>query len=804
MLLYFIAVLLFPAVLTAAIALSGLALRRIAGPAFPYALCFPAGLAALIAVTQLLTLIHPPALVSSIALLAFLALSAAIGRSDLSNLARAWNLWLPFLLVYALYILPVALAFRPTQPGYLLDTTVAIQLLGGDYLLSHGRHFADLPVSSLRLTLESYFGSQYPSGGTVLLAAFSKLLGVDSLWLFYPYLALCTALSAPVIYEIGSRIGLSRLFALIGAIISPSAALVYAYAYMGSIKEITVLPLIMCLPLTAVIWASLHPLKVRPTILPSVVVGAGISSIGLPFLAWLALALVVALVAVRLNHGLSLGTWKALLGSLLVAPPVVAVASLPAVLDLAKSIRLASMLSAANTSLANDPGNLLRPLRPEQMLGIWLTGTHRVDPPDPWFRLTYIGIGIVAVLLVVGLVYLVHASRRIFAVWVSGTLILWLLLTIRGTNWTDAKVLMLTSPVAVLAAIVGAYALTEWRKAAALALVGVLSVGVLLSDAFTYHDTNLLPTTRYRELLRIASKVPTNARTLVPEFDEYALYALRHAAIDGPGFASKPQWLLHLRDGSLTGYGMSYDLDSLSEATLERYAWIVKRRRPDVSRPPSGFKLAWAGRYYEVWQHARGSGRAGRIVEHVPLGAQGDPGGMVRCADLAARLQRVDKHGRRVELIGAVVPEMMRIDPRNATLSGTWTATPQGVALNGPGMLTARVRLRGSGPWTVWVGGNIARKVEVQIDQRRVETLSYESGNAGNYFAPVTYELSKGVHTVVLIKGGGSLRPGDNAYSEVQSIVLTRGSRERLVRVPPQAGRRLCGRRLDWVEIVEK
>ncbi len=636
----------------------------------------------------------------------------------------------------------------------------------------------------------------------MLLSAFANLLRVDSLWLAYPYLCVCTAISAPILSDLLTRAGINRLFALVGGVIASSAALVYAYAYMGSIKEITALPLILGLGLIAIVWGRLTQPQARAITLPALVVAGGISAIGLPFSAWAGLALGVAFVGLGVHHGIRIQTFQHLPRSLVLGLLVVAISALPTSLDLGRSIRLAGMLSATNASLANDPGNLLRPLRPEQMLGIWLTGTHRVDPPEPWFRITYIGIGLVATLILVGLIHLVAVRQRIVVAWLVGTIALWVVLSERGTTWTDAKVLMLTSPIVMIVAIIGAYSLTQWRKAVGGSLCMLCSVGVLLSDAFTYHDTNLLPTERYRELLRVGERMPENARTLVPEFDEYALYALRRSAVDGPGFASKPEWMLRLRDGSITGYGMSYDLDSLPDEVLARYGWIVKRRRPDVSRPPSTFRLVWVGRYYEVWRRNTDGRGARRVLMHLPLGAEGDPGGQVKCEMLRAQLARVGRRRQTIKLVGAPVPEMVRLDPRRAALSPNWTLVPQGVALNGPGTLTARVRLVSDGRWLIWVGGNVSRRVAVLIDGRRIGEVSYESGNAGNYLGPIEDKFTKGVHSVTLLKGGGSLRPGDNAYSEVQSIVVSKAREGRLLRVPASEARRLCGKRLDWLEVV--
>ena len=138
------------------------------------------------------------------------------------------------------------------------------------------------------------------------------------------------------------------------------------------------------------------------------------------------------------------------------------------------------------------------------------------------------------------------------------------MLTKRGVTWTDAKLLVITSPVVVLLAVFGVESL--WRAGRRIegGAVGVaLAVGILASNAFTYHDTNLLPNQRYEELMSIGDRFGSDQAALLPEFDEIALYALQDLPPDGPGFSYKNPQLGLLADGTPAGYGMSYDLDQI-------------------------------------------------------------------------------------------------------------------------------------------------------------------------------------------------------------------------------------------------
>ena len=71
----------------------------------------------------------------------------------------------------------------------------------------------------------------------------------------------------------------------------------------------------------------------------------------------------------------------------------IVVLALPTFGPLSDSLRLTESFSTSNVGAVNDPGNLLRPLKKEQMLGVWLTGGHRGDPVN-WFQETYVLIGV--------------------------------------------------------------------------------------------------------------------------------------------------------------------------------------------------------------------------------------------------------------------------------------------------------------------------------------------------------------------------------------------------------------------------
>ena len=290
------------------------------------------------------------------------------------------------------------------------------------------------------------------------------------------------------------------------------------------------------------------------------------------------------------------------IGRLLVGGAVLAVGTalvaLPTVGPLSKTLKLAEGVSSSDSGAVSDPGNLLRPLKFIQTLGVWLGESHRVEPR--YVNQTYLLMGVVLVCIALGVVYLVR--RRVWGVlaFVAGSLVVWAFLHRHGTTWTDAKLLMLLSPVVVFVALVGVFGLMRTRLFEGLVLAAALLVGVLGSDALLYHGTNLAPTARFTELKTIGERFAGQGPTLAPDFEEYDLYLLRKMDVDIPGVAY-PGPFSYVA-GAVREYGRSYDLDSLALGSVERFETIVMRRSPAWSRPPSNYALESSGRYYTVWR----------------------------------------------------------------------------------------------------------------------------------------------------------------------------------------------------------
>jgi hypothetical protein len=808
-------VVVFPLLLALLCLGSGLLVGRLAGTRLPAPLLPAVGFGALVVVSQFTTRASATAPLTPWALLALALVGFAVGRRELAERWRArgrgyW--WLPLGAVFA-YVLagaPVIAAGRLTFPDYLIDTTGAIQLAGAEWLLHHGAHFP-ASVPGFGTTLNNYFGNGYPSGGHTVLAGVGWLSGQDLLWLYSPFQAVELALTALVLAFLAARSGLGRAAASVTGAIAAVPALVYSYALMGSIKELTALPMLMLMGgLVVLAHDRRREFGVRSLLPFAVAAAAALGAIGLAAAPWVACFGLALLVVVAMGAGEreeATGPTAAkrreplrALAACGILGAGIALLALPTVGPLSRSLTLAKAVSGSNPAAVADPGNLLRPLKFVQTFGVWLGETHRLDPR--YFNQTYLLVGVVVACALLGLVWLVRGRAWSLLACVAIWFVVWDFLTHRGTNWTDAKLLMLLSPVVLLVALVGAFGLARSRRAEGALLAALVIGGVLASDALLYHGANMAPTKRFVELSSIGARFAGEGPALAPDFEEYDFYLLRKLAVDLPGVAYSGPFGYARGAGHL--YGESYDLDALEPASVERFRTIVMRRSPAWSRPPSNFQLQWSGAYYTVW---RRQGPAPAV--HVPLGSAAtfQPSTVPSCPALGRLAAGARRHGE--ELAAAVRPANLVANLATAGHSATvgpsadLEGRPQ-LTFGGPGRVQIGVVIRAPGSYELWLGGDVDRPLHVLVDGRAVGAPAAQSGDDGTMIHVVNLTLSPGHHLVELVRYGGSLRPGDHSGTVIDGVVLEplRADSERIQTVAPDAWRSLCGQRLDWVEVL--
>jgi hypothetical protein len=150
-------------------------------------------------------------------------------------------------------------------------------------------------------------------------------------------------------------------------------------------------------------------------------------------------------------------------------------------------------------------------------------------------------------------------------------------------------------------------------------------------------------------------------------------------------------------------------------------------------------------------------------------------------------------------------PKLPTVNPVKARYSPSWADVGNGLGLYTPGQLRANVRVAEAGRYRVWLRGEFGRELRVYVNGRRVGAVSYDSGNDGNYAQPFEATLVAGRNRLRIVRGGGSLRPGDNTPEILRAVVFEPvGATAEVRSAPTSDWRSLCERNVDWIELVRR
>jgi hypothetical protein len=829
----------YPLALALLCAGAGLLVDRCSERCLPAVLLPSVGAAALIALSQLSTYITPLARATPYLLAAAAVAGFALGRARLGALlerlrdGRAADLrWLlgASLVAYLLALAPVLLSGRPGFSSFMALSDSAVHMIGANYLIHHGQDYAHVDVhNSYGQFIQAYYGTGYPSGADTLFGGSALLLGLPLIWCFQPFNGFVLALCCGPAWLLTRAVGLRAGWAAAAALSATVPALVYGYQLIGSAKELTAL--VMILTLGALVvghrqWLARSPRRALPIAL---VLGAGVSALGVGFGAWaLAAAAVLLVVLAGGRSARAEGDARAVveagagagrtLAGVLVGALALLIAAWPTWAHVSASLHVAQ-----NIASTGNAGNLPAPLKWTQVFGVWLRGSYKQPPAGVWSVLTAVLIVVVALACLLGALALLRARRYALLAWIALMLLAWVVLSNSATTWVDAKALVLTCSVVMLLAWAGVAALlaprarrggaspgvrrdvpvrrpaasapaSRRRLAALLALA--LGGGVLASDLAQYHSSNLAPTARYEELAKIDKRFAGRGPTLFTDFDEYSMYVLRDLDVGGPDFVYPPPALASLAGG----YGRPVALDRASPAALRSYPLIVTRRDPSAAPPPAAYRLAWQGAYYQVW--ARRSDATAALL-HAPADESRAPLLCRRVLQLA-RIARA----KQARAIAALAPRLVRADLLRARRPAGWGRERAGLAMKRPGTLRVSVQIPRAGSWQLWLQGQFMPKVDVGVDGRRVASIEGQlAGNSlvADTVGPFLVRLGAGAHRLTVTRTGLSLAPGNGGSAVLDAIFLTpAGTPPRALRTLPAAGnaRSLCAQPYQWVELV--
>jgi hypothetical protein len=664
--------------------------------------------------------------------------------------------------VFAVFAAPIVLSGRATFAGYIKLDDTATYFAMTDRVMEHGRSLAGLAPSTYEATLATTLAIGYPTGSLMPLGIGHQLLSYDLAWLYQPYLTFLAALLALALYAVLRRVIPSRPLRAAAAFVAAQPALLFGYALWGGIKELLG-ALLLALIAALLPWTLEEERGARAALPLAAACAALVCVLSLPGAVWLAPALLAATVVVlrRPRPLLSkAGVFAAGLAVLAVPAYVAAVDWLP---------RIGAFDKATNL------GNLSGPLSAWQLFGIWPSGDFRVHPHDSAPLYVLIAVVIGAGLLGLWWAWARRSWELLAYVVIAG--VGCALFVSVSSPWVGGKTLAMASPAALAVALAGCAALFGHGRAVEAGVV-VLAItgGVIWSNTLQYHDVWLAPRGQLHELETIGRDFAGQGPALMTNYEPYgARHFLRR--LDPEGASELRRRFVYLTNGKLLDKGGSADIDRIRLDGLLVYRTLVLRRGPAASRPPSVYRLAWSGRYYEVWQRPQPPKQT--ILEHLPLGNASQAAAVPPCA------------------------AVLRLGALGGTLT---TATrPEAISLGEPparGEVGLTVSVPTAGDYTAWVGGDWFGLASISVDGRRVGSMREELDWPGLYTDLGTIPLSAGEHLVRISYETGGWHPGSGGtpYS-FGPVALSRVDAREPVETAsdPQS---LCGRRLDWVEAV--
>ncbi len=764
----FAAWVLFPLVLAALCAGLGLLVDLICGRRLPGVLVLPVGLAAIVVVGGFTTIADATAQLTAPLLLALAVLGAGLslpwryGRPDPLAAVAAVG-------VFLVFGAPVILSGDPTFAGFIKLDDTATWLALTDQTMAHGHDLGSVEPSTYRATLDFNLADGYPVGAFIPFGAAQEFVGGDLAWVFQPYLAFLAAMLSLCLFSLlGGVLGDRRLRALV-ALVAAQPALLVGYALWGGIKEVAVAFLIA---LAAALAPAVLNDRVRPRELAPLVVAAGalvgVASVG--GLIWLGPMLAALAALVWARFGLPVAISRA-------APFVagVAVLAIPVIVT-------GGLLPPTSTPLTNqdDAANLGDALNPFQVLGLWPAGDFRVVPDASVVTAILAALAVLAAAVGVWALWRRRQSAPLLyaAALVSGAAIVF-----AGSPWVDGKALATAAPVALTLALVGAAAFLRADRPTGVALLVLLVGGVLWSNALAYGGASLAPYDQLSELEEIGERFAGEGPALMTEYNPYgARHFLRQ--LDAEGASELRVREVALAGGGTAAKGEAPDVDEIARDSLFEYRTLVLRRSPVRSRPPSPYRLVWAGEHYEVWQ--RPILPTGLPPEHLALGDQDDPAAVPDCSEVGGLgLLALNNGASGVRMLGA------RHAPVLDASSGT-LRTPR------------------AGIYEAWLEGSVPGEVELLVDGEHFGAARHVLNNEGSFIALGEGSLEAGSHEVELRFGGADLHPGSGGEPEAGRLLFvpvatgtTAAARAgEVVSVPIDDAQLLCGRPWDWIDAV--
>ncbi|MEJ7893773.1 MAG: hypothetical protein WKF94_14160 [Solirubrobacteraceae bacterium] len=792
--------LLAPLVLVALCFGVGLLAERLAGVRLPGPAVPGVGMAGIIVVAGLLTILDATAELAAPACAALAVAGFVVGRVRVGTGSVA-----VVVAVVALLAWPSLLSGQASVAGYIKLDDSAIWLGLIAHLMEHGRDIEGVMPSTFQRDLELWLGQGYPVGTFTPVGVTARLTFQDLSNVYQPVICVYGALFALGLYGVVREVVRSSALAGAVAFLGVQASLFAGYVWWGSIKEICVAALLPLFVLVARAGASERSEVGRVLPLVGLVAAAFMDGFGAGGVLWAgAGCLAAALIAF---HGpvrtYVLGAAAGIL--------VLVAGSVPAIVVLGANALQATKGSPVQ---AEDIGKLFAPLDLLQGAGLWPAGDFRV-PPEPK--------GIATALAVAGLVATLGAAvvavrRRawglpaLLAVTVAGAIPA----VVVGAPWIDAKVLAVTSAVlltgtATLVAVAlertargparratwyGIVSLRSPLGLLAAPTAVVLVAGCAASTWLAVRDVYVAPRDTLAELRELGEAVDGKGPVLMLLYEGYATrYALYRGDVEGASDLRAS--LIPSRTGEPFPDFSTVEVDDVDTKALLAFPLLSRRLTPVGSRPPSAYEPFASGEFFETWQR-----RGAAPVEHLSLGGGLAPAAQVTCG----RLRRLAGRGAALAAVPRENPVLG--DLTAARLPAGWAGTDGVVRPATDGTARVTVVVPRDGEWRVWVGGAALGSLEVSVDGRPAGSVRHQLDASIGWMRFDALDLPAGEHEVALRASRSWWQAGrgtDAAQLPLGPVALTEEVEPVVERVPSADVDRLCdGRTYDWVEVLSQ
>ena len=885
---------LYPIILIALSAGWGVLVEKATGRQVSGMLLVPLGMVAVIVVAGFFTGFSGTAMAASPICAVGAIAGLAWGRPwQRANKGMLWPV-LAALGAFLVYGAPVLLYGHPTWLGYLRLDDSGTWFDVVDNVMAHARNLSSLPPSTFALVFNGDVGPAYPLGAFQLLGVSHQLAFIDPAWVFDPYMSMCGAGIALVVYELAGPFIASAWRKAIVGFLAAQPALLYGYYLWGGIKEVTGALVLVCgiavvAPLLTgrpkpdepdlsgrfagvyQVARAIGLLEGRQLLPVALCAGALLTIVSVGAAAWLAPA------ALLLFAG---WVWADYRGSRTPAPAPApkpppakgkgksqaakarpaALAPAPSFLStfsrgtLVSSIWMLIWIAAfavplwlvihtflnsdsglytAGQNTATQYGNLIQPLDGFQLFGIWTIGDFRLTAGTfPTYPLVYLVIAVA-----IGTIGWTVWKNRQFGPALYAVVALagvGIFLHEGSTPWVMGKSLAISSPAVFAVALIGAGIL--WQRLSfkeqdvgkviagvlGLLITGLFAFGVIWSNERGYHDALLAPYERMHELAEIGKVAKGDGPMFV---NDYEIYADRH--FDRSEAPVEPaeyrQALLPVTNNVLLVKSAYADIDSFALPTLMPYRSIVTRNAPVESRPPSIWKLKWSGQYYQLW--VRPANPTTQIIEHIPLGDQSTylycgaaengpgeplcsiaPAAIPTCSSIQALGTVAAKDGAQLVAYERSDPIVIRGD--DMLWPGLWGHDLSRHVLipHTPGTAVAHIQVASTQNYKLSIAGVFTRGFDVSVDGKSLGLVANEISDINGYVPVATIHLTAGVHTFKFIYPTAGIGPGagDNTFTELDEVALQPESpAPQMLTVPASQAASLCGKSLDWIELVK-